>query len=399
MKDATCNDLSPQSDASSPHGTSEARESTPSSAEEEARPGNGVAHIGNGGMNQKCIIEIPPSAKEGDIINFSWPINNEYRIFAIKVPARNLFDESNKDSQGERRLAQIVFSPECIQDRELISSVATGSEERLRHHEPPVLHSPKRKRLLLDEGNEYNSMPMSPRSPMHKARSHVSIEQNRQHLRDFIPVGSLHQVPSSAFPDPRNWNGLRSCCYDMIWDPAKATEAEKNGQKIYDFIAKLPTNKKEIFMECLHNCKYNVNDSWNVFLDKIGELNDDGKIHGEPFTSEDTKQFNRAIVASVKDFGKICNSMNSNAACSPNMSLCSILVHYYSTYKPSKKYKTLKQLCKNQSSSSDYCKVCDDGGKLICCDHCDASYHFDCLKPPLLKPPKGKWACPQCSGE
>jgi hypothetical protein len=32
----------------------------------------------------------------------------------------------------------------------------------------------------------------------------------------------------------------------------------------------------------------------------------------------------------------------------------------------------------------------------VLCDHCDAAYGYKCLSPPLKKPPKGVWHCPDC---
>ena len=44
----------------------------------------------------------------------------------------------------------------------------------------------------------------------------------------------------------------------------------------------------------------------------------------------------------------------------------------------------------------DFCRVCKDGGDLLCCDSCPSSYHIHCLKPPLGKIPTGDWRCPRC---
>ena len=34
---------------------------------------------------------------------------------------------------------------------------------------------------------------------------------------------------------------------------------------------------------------------------------------------------------------------------------------------------------------------------MVLCDHCDAMYSIDCLKPKLKKVPKGVWHCPACA--
>ncbi|XP_062848646.1 chromodomain-helicase-DNA-binding protein 4 [Trichomycterus rosablanca] len=44
----------------------------------------------------------------------------------------------------------------------------------------------------------------------------------------------------------------------------------------------------------------------------------------------------------------------------------------------------------------EYCRVCKDGGELLCCDTCPSSYHMHCLNPPLPEIPNGEWICPRC---
>ncbi|XP_078284169.1 chromodomain-helicase-DNA-binding protein 3-like, partial [Rhinoraja longicauda] len=45
----------------------------------------------------------------------------------------------------------------------------------------------------------------------------------------------------------------------------------------------------------------------------------------------------------------------------------------------------------------EYCRVCKDGGELLCCDTCPSSYHIHCLNPPLPEIPNGEWLCPRCT--
>ncbi|XP_051932909.1 chromodomain-helicase-DNA-binding protein 5 isoform X2 [Hippocampus zosterae] len=44
----------------------------------------------------------------------------------------------------------------------------------------------------------------------------------------------------------------------------------------------------------------------------------------------------------------------------------------------------------------EFCRVCKDGGELLCCDACPSSYHIHCLNPPLPEIPNGEWICPRC---
>uniref|UniRef100_A0A7M4ELK1 Chromodomain-helicase-DNA-binding protein 4 n=1 Tax=Crocodylus porosus TaxID=8502 RepID=A0A7M4ELK1_CROPO len=45
----------------------------------------------------------------------------------------------------------------------------------------------------------------------------------------------------------------------------------------------------------------------------------------------------------------------------------------------------------------EFCRVCKDGGELLCCDACPSSYHIHCLNPPLPEIPNGEWLCPRCT--
>ncbi|CAG9761276.1 unnamed protein product [Ceutorhynchus assimilis] len=45
----------------------------------------------------------------------------------------------------------------------------------------------------------------------------------------------------------------------------------------------------------------------------------------------------------------------------------------------------------------EFCKICQDGGELICCSSCPLSYHIHCLDPPLPEIPEGDWNCRRCA--
>jgi hypothetical protein len=44
--------------------------------------------------------------------------------------------------------------------------------------------------------------------------------------------------------------------------------------------------------------------------------------------------------------------------------------------------------------NEDWCRVCRDGGNLMCCDGCEAAYHPRCLNLPGV--PSDAWFCPDC---
>ncbi|KAK9840665.1 hypothetical protein WJX81_008358 [Elliptochloris bilobata] len=52
-----------------------------------------------------------------------------------------------------------------------------------------------------------------------------------------------------------------------------------------------------------------------------------------------------------------------------------------------------RQVAGKDYTHSDLCQICWDGGLLVCCDECPASYHFDCLGMTEEDVPK-RWACP-----
>ncbi|KAK8383259.1 hypothetical protein O3P69_011625 [Scylla paramamosain] len=54
---------------------------------------------------------------------------------------------------------------------------------------------------------------------------------------------------------------------------------------------------------------------------------------------------------------------------------------------------------KEEDEHLEYCKVCKDGGELLCCDSCVNAYHTYCLSPPLFEVPDGEWTCQRCACE
>ncbi|VDO79733.1 unnamed protein product [Onchocerca flexuosa] len=58
--------------------------------------------------------------------------------------------------------------------------------------------------------------------------------------------------------------------------------------------------------------------------------------------------------------------------------------------KPTKRWKSV---------NSQFCSSCMEGGELLCCDRCPASFHLMCHEPPIERSsiPSGKWLCNRCT--
>ncbi|KAJ8387203.1 hypothetical protein AAFF_G00159220 [Aldrovandia affinis] len=54
-------------------------------------------------------------------------------------------------------------------------------------------------------------------------------------------------------------------------------------------------------------------------------------------------------------------------------------------------------VAQEEDDHMEFCRVCKDGGELLCCDTCPSSYHIHCLNPPLPEIPNGEWLCPRCT--
>ena len=64
--------------------------------------------------------------------------------------------------------------------------------------------------------------------------------------------------------------------------------------------------------------------------------------------------------------------------------------------KNKKKGKKKKTFANDESEHQEYCEVCQQGGEIILCDTCPRAYHLCCLDPELDEAPEGKWSCPHC---
>merc|ERR1712029_876972 len=64
--------------------------------------------------------------------------------------------------------------------------------------------------------------------------------------------------------------------------------------------------------------------------------------------------------------------------------------------KNKKKGKKRKDFSKDDVEHQEFCEVCGQGGEIILCDTCPRAYHLVCLEPELEEAPEGKWSCPKC---
>lgn len=51
---------------------------------------------------------------------------------------------------------------------------------------------------------------------------------------------------------------------------------------------------------------------------------------------------------------------------------------------------------KEDDPNEDWCAVCQNGGELLCCDHCPKVFHITCHIPTLKSSPSGDWMCTFC---
>lgn len=49
-----------------------------------------------------------------------------------------------------------------------------------------------------------------------------------------------------------------------------------------------------------------------------------------------------------------------------------------------------------EAANCHKCGQSDHPEWILLCDRCDAGWHANCVKPPLLVIPEGNWFCPPC---
>ena len=168
---------------------------------------------------------------------------------------------------------------------------------------------------------------------------------------------------------------------DQFWDAAQAEAAVKCSEDVVAFVDEgLEMNEKILRMEAVHDAGYLVAGA-KARLEKMLHDVEDIPI---ALNNEEMDCTNASVAFFRKEFCKAAPDIGRS------VSACTV---YYYNWKKSEKYKRVKQ---ELLAEADYCAVCDDGGKLIVCDHCHNAYHFECHRPSLTKVPSGEWHCTQC---
>ena len=332
---------------------------TQSNAKPVAKP---LSHLDRKLQDENCIIEVPPNAKVGDTIIIADPRLN--REIAIKLPSVDFpknYDGENLGRDSKKRYLRIILPQTSRKKR------GEPSSPRLGIKSPPITFSPHRRDNRTRRQKVIDSKPSETASK----------------------VGSQHQV--SHLPDPRIHypSPPEIELYKQIWDPQKLI-ARGQWKATENVLKNLPTNQKEIMMEALHCCGYDLGSAWLIFLRRIHDLKQSGDFPGEPLPQQVVSIFHKEIWEKRKDIILAAKVVRKKGF---QVSNCSLLVNYYNTFKKKTKYRKLKELKKEES---DVCLVCKDGGVLICCDQCSGTYHLGCLTPKLDKIPEGVWFCPEC---
>lgn len=303
------------------------------------------------------IVEVPPDAREGDtihIVGSKLGINTNF--VAVQLPAAKYI--MTFPSTGDRYFK--VAPPGALVEGCRILPYSPVS--------PPITLSPSRRSRLSDR----------------KTARQKAVENERILSKTSSKVGSNHQV--SYLPDPHDFHSKPPTneLHKQIWDPTRASN------NILGVLDNLPTNHKEIMMESLHVCNYDLETGYPIYLRRIKELRLQGKLPGDVILNGVKKIFHKAIWEKRKDLKAAINVVREKGY---ELNNASLLVNYYNTFKTTQRYTELKKAMK---AEPDVCIVCQDGGTLVLCDGCSNAYHMGCLDPPLKEIPEGFWFCPQC---
>jgi len=337
--------------------------------------GNAAAETSVAPRPNSVVVEIPEDSKEGELFYISSEKLGDMKRIAIKVPPMEYILAGKEPGNGNiRRYINIVLP---------------------RASSPPSTPRRGRRSHLGNDSKESKSPSIrySPRYQNRRTSSRQQIAEQKKAENGNVRIGPSYQALPSQIPKASEYRSSppEKGLYDQIWDPkfieTKLPQHERD--EIYNVLDNVPTNQKELMMEALHKCNYNLEMAWTVMLKRVHELKADGKLPGESLSAKITKTFYGSIWNSRKDVVASMKTVQKDE----NVSRGCLLVDYYRNFKPGNAYKRMKETKKNES---DYCLVCEDGGVLICCDDCSGTYHLKCLQPPLESIPEENWFCAAC---
>jgi len=361
------------------------------------------AFIDNINKKRIVVIPIPSNAKRGDIIYISdKQFSDAKKQIAFKLPSKHYYMSEGKDKKSIHYIKVVLptlNSKLSIEKEASTENRLQCQSSPIKNHPSPDSRPPNSKEDKTQNGSPKPSPAKSPskitpRRGERIRRTPQDGEGKRYELgfRSKIGIGPLYQVDPMQIPNPCNVcpsPPLAELC-EQIWDPNVSCKVSQTKLDTTNYILRnLPSNQKQIMMEELHKCNYDVPSAMLAFGQKLSDLKARGELPGEKLPKEIEALFFKAIWESRKNIVAAIKTVQKQI----KISTCSLLVHYYNHYKPSEEYSKLKEI---RHGESDYCLVCDDGGVLICCDECSGTYHLDCLDPPLKSIPEDKWYCPKC---
>lgn len=352
------------------------------------------------------VVPIPSDAKQGDIIYISDKQFNDAKVqIAFKVPSKKYYMSAGKSKKSIHYIKVIL----PMLSSKLSSRKEVHAENQLQHQSPPcqcaqregvgLPSSDSKVSKSKDKSTEIHLSHKSPPEMIQRRgdrirRTPQEGEEKRYErgFRSKISIGPQYQVDPMQIPNPNDLNPsppLAELC-EQIWAPDISCTMPQTIREGTNYLLKaLPPNQKQIMMEELYKCNYDVPSAMHAFSERLCGLKAQGELPGEKLPKEIETLFFKTIWETRKNIVAATKTVQKKF----KISTCSLLVHYYNHYKPSEEYSKLKEIKKGES---DYCLICDDGGVLICCDECSGTYHLDCLDPPLKSIPDDKWYCPNC---
>mmetsp|Transcript_26682 Transcript_26682/g.56166 ORF Transcript_26682/g.56166 Transcript_26682/m.56166 type:complete len:834 (-) Transcript_26682:102-2603(-) len=392
------------------------------------------------GLMNFCLVDLPADSKPGDRLSIRWPLKKQ--ILDCKFSQNEIDVDGNtkkgdasnslKNTPWKIRLPNLTDPPTMenvdIPDGNLLGPLVTitvpqnipssPKPQRIRVMAPWIaakrrLHSNLTTRQLrsVGVGTSRKSLPGDEANPRRSQRRTKTRGEGATVSRSSR-VGEKFQVSMSSIPSADTWkketfadqqrgntassrdvgsNNIPIAESEPMWDKNLAAEAYNRGEPLDKFIDSLKTYQRARGILSLHKSSYcAVIGKQTFYGETLGKLDPNHRnslLEGMPLTQRERIAFHNAIDQYQKNFYLIAKDVGTT------VSRC--LVYYYSFYKsgPEKsKYQEMKKIF----GQSDECKICNDGGELICCDGCINSYHLKCIKPEMKEVPKGQWFCTEC---